>query len=394
MRITSIDIFEYRVDYSHGVYTMSHGRAAAGHPSAVVRVITDEGTVGWGEVCPNGRTYSTSFFEGERAALPILAKAIIGLDPRNLGLINRAMHRVLRGAPGAKTALDVACWDILGKSSGLPISELLGGTLQDEIPLALSIPVGTSEAAVDYVARSKELGVTNFQVKVGDQWADDVERVFAVVEAAGSGSSIVVDANGGWNLQSALLAVRQLDELPIHLEQPCASLADCAELRKHTSLPMILDESVITLADLTKAKSLGIAGVNIKPQRVGGLSAARLLRDVAQALEMNIECDDTWGGTLVTAHVAHLAASTDPKNFLVAAFFADWTDPAVSTAPVVTAGGGVGHALEGPGLGVDIDLAVLGEPVLTVRADEPIPTGTSSNIFDHYYEYSREVGVQ
>lgn len=379
MQITSIDVFEYRVSYVHGVYTMSHGRAATGHPSAIVRVRTDEGIDGWGEVCPVGRTFSTSFFEGERAALPILAEAVIGLDPRNLSSINGAMNLAMMGALGAKTAIDVACWDALGKSAGLPVADLLGGTMQHDIPLALSVPVGTTEAAIEYVTRSRERGVTNFQVKVGDAWPADVERVRAVLTSAGPGVSVVVDANGGWSLQSALLAVRQLDGLPIHLEQPCRTLSDCGELRKHTSLPMILDESICSLADLVQAKSLGIAGVNVKVQRVGGLTAARLIRDAAQALGMNIECDDYWGGTIVTAGVAALAASTNPLNFLVAAFFSDWTEPAVSTSPAISAGGGIGHALTGPGLGVTVDVAALGEPVFTVSlgAKVPVAVGVS-----------------
>jgi L-alanine-DL-glutamate epimerase-like enolase superfamily enzyme len=395
MKITSADVFEYRISYAHGIYTMSHGRAAAGHPSAVVRVGTDEGIVGWGEVCPNGRTYSASFFEGERAALGILAEAIMGLDPRNLSVVNRAMDRAMAGAPGAKTALDVACWDVFGKSVGLPIAELLGGTLQENIPLALSVPIGSAAAAAAYVARHRDLGVTNFQIKVGDFWAADVERVLAAIETAGPGVSVVVDANGGWSLQSALLAVKRLEDLPIHLEQPCRTLADCAELRRHTSLPMILDESVCTLADLTQAKNLGIGGVNIKPQRVGGLTAARLLRDAAQALDMNVECDDTWGGTLVTAQVAQLAASTDPRNFLVAAFFSDWTEPAVSTAPAISSGGGMGHALPGPGLGVEVDVAALGQPVLTVTADSSHRSAAAApDHVDDRSEHAGEVAVR
>lgn len=369
MKITSVDVFEYRVNYAHGLYTMSHDRAASGHPSAVVRVGTDEGIEGWGEVCPVGSTFSTSFFGGERAALPLLAEAVMGLDPRNLSSINAAMNRAMMGGLGAKTAVDVACWDAFGKSVGLPVAELLGGTLQERIPLALSIPIGTTEVAIDYVTRHRQLGVTNFQVKVGNAWAADVERVRAVLAVAGPDTSIVVDANGGWSLQSALLAVKQLDGLPIHLEQPCRTIADCAELRKHTALPMILDESICSLADLVQAKAFGIAGVNVKVQRVGGLTSAKLIRDAAQALGMNIECDDYWGGTIVTAGVAALAASTRPQDFLVAAFFSDWTEPAVSTAPEILSGGGIGCALPGPGLGVTVDVEMLGNPVLTVTAD-------------------------
>jgi L-alanine-DL-glutamate epimerase-like enolase superfamily enzyme len=370
MRITSIDVFEYRVEYAHGdgVYRMSHGREATGHPSAVVRLSTDEGIVGWGEVCPNGTTFSQSFFGGERAALPLLAEAVLGLDPRNLARVNRAMSAAMMGGTSAKAAIDVACWDVLGKSVGLPVAELLGGTLQEEIPLALSIPVGTVEAAVDYVTTYRPLGVTNFQVKVGDDWKQDVARIRAAIEAAGPGVSIVVDANGGWTLQAALLAVRQLEDLPIHLEQPCRTLIDCAELRKHTSLPMIADESVASLTDLVAARNAGIGGANIKVQKVGGLTTAKLMRDAAVSLDMNMECDDLWGGTIATAAISALSASTDPRNFLVAAFFSDWTRPALSNSPVISNGGGTGRALSGPGLGIEVDEAQLGEPVLTMSA--------------------------
>jgi L-alanine-DL-glutamate epimerase-like enolase superfamily enzyme len=368
MKITSVEVYEYHVAYAHGTYTMSHGRAATGHQSAVVRIATDEGVEGWGEVCPNGATFSTSFFAGERAALPMLAEAVLGLDPRNLSSVNAVMDRTMLGAPGAKAAIDIGCWDVFGKSVGMPVADLLGGRRQDEIALALSIPVGTVEAAVDHVTKYHQLGVRNFQVKVGDNWAVDVRRIRAACEAGGSDTSIVVDANGGWGLQAALLAVRQLDDLPIHLEQPCITLAECAELKRHTALPMILDESILTLADLAEAKAMGIAGVNVKVQRIGGLTKARLIRDAAQALGMNHECDDTWGGTIATAGVAQLSASSDPASFLVAAFSSDWTEPAVSTAPKITHGGGVGHALTGPGLGIEVDPSALGEPVLAVTA--------------------------
>jgi L-alanine-DL-glutamate epimerase-like enolase superfamily enzyme len=368
MKITSVQMYEYRVDYAHGTYVMSHGRTATGHPAFVVRLGTDAGIDGWAETCPNGATYSPSFFAGERAALQLLAEVVIGQDPRNLAHINAAMDAAMMGAPAAKSALDIACWDILGKSADLPVATLLGGVMQESIRLATSLPLEAPDTMAAYASAQRDAGVTNFQVKVGDDWKTDVARVEAVMDAVGPDTSVVVDANGGWTLQSALLAVGRLGHLPIHLEQPCRTLADCAEVRRHTSLPMIADESINTLADLALAKSLGIGGVNIKPQRVGGLTRARLLRDAAQALGMNIEVDDTWGGSLVTAHVAQLAASTDPRNFLVAAFFSDWTVPAVSEVPVVTHGGGLAEALSGPGLGVEVDVSTLGAPTYELAA--------------------------
>ncbi len=327
MKITSVRMYEYRVDFAHGPLTMSHGRTATGQPSFVLRVGTDEGIEGWAETCPNGATYNQSFFAGERAAVPLLAEAVLGVDPRQLARVNAAMDATMLGAPAAKSALDIACWDILGKLVDVPVATLLGGIVQSTIRLAQWLPIAAPDTMAARAAEHQQAGVRNFQVKVGDDWKTDIARVEAVVDAVGPDSSVVVDANGGWSLQSALLAVRQLDDLPIHLEQPCRTLVDCAELRRHTSLPMIGDESINTLADLAMAKSMGIAGVNIKPQRVGGLTRARLLRDAAQALDMLIEVDDTFGGSLMTAHVAHLAASTDPRNFMVAAFSSDWTTP-------------------------------------------------------------------
>lgn len=376
MKITSAAVYEYRVDYAHGAYTMSHGRTATGHPSFVLRLGTDTEIDGWGEACPNGSTYSTSFFEGERAAVPRLVEAVLGMDPRDLAAMNAAMDAAMLGAPAAKCAVDAACWDILGKSVGLPVATLLGGIRQDSIALATSLPLSAPDDMAAYARKQRRAGVTNFQVKVGDDWREDIDRVEAVMAAVGSDTSVVVDANGGWSLQRALLAVARLRDLPIHLEQPCATLAECAELRRHTDLPMILDESILTLADLALAKSVGIAGVNVKPQRVGGLSKARLLRDAAQALGMNIEVDDTWGGSLVTAQLSQLAASTDPQSFLVAAYFSDWTLPAISDAPAIADGGGTAAPLAGPGLGVDVDVSVLGAPTYERTMDEqPILAG-------------------
>jgi L-alanine-DL-glutamate epimerase-like enolase superfamily enzyme len=376
MRITSVQVYEYRVEYADGPLTMSGGRTATGQPSFVVRVGTDEGIEGWGETCPNGATYNQSFFAGERAAVPLLAEAVLGLDPCRLSHVNARMDDEMLGAPAAKSALDIACWDILGKAAGVPVATLLGGVTQETIALARWLPVAAPAAMAARAADYRRAGVTHLQMKVGDDWRTDVERVRAVIEAAGPDVSLVVDANGGWNLQSALLAVRQLDGLPVHLEQPCRTLADCALLRAHTALPMIADESINTLADLAAAKRAGIAGVNLKPQRVGGLTRARLLRDAAQALDMSIEIDDTFGGTLATAHVAQLAASTDSRNFMVAAFSSDWTTPAISNAPIVSQGGGSAEALRGAGLGVEVDAAALGASTYASSAGR-VPAGAA-----------------
>ena len=120
MKITRIEVFGYELHYVHGSYVMSGGRVVTGLPSTVVRLATDGGLTGWGEVCPLGPAYLPAFAEGARAALRELAPAVAGLDPRNLGLINDRMDAALRGHGYAKSPIDIACWDLLGRAAGCP----------------------------------------------------------------------------------------------------------------------------------------------------------------------------------------------------------------------------------------------------------------------------------
>ena len=366
MRISTVQAYEYISSYVHGDFRMSHGRTSLGHTALVIRVVTDEGLEGWAETCPNGRTYLASFVEGERAALQILAEAVIGCDPRNLGLLNDRMDQTLLGSNAAKGILDIACWDILGQSVGLPICDLLGGRRQESFPLFVAVGVGSLDSMASAVERDLALGVRVFQVKVGDSPDGDVARVRAVLEAAGPESTVIADANGGWTLTTALLAARQLDDLPVRLEQPCRTMADCAELRRHTALPMILDECVLSVEDLVRAKVVvGATGVNIKPGRLGGFTNARAVRDTAQGLGMTFTVDDTWGGALVTAQNSHLAASSQPDLLTAATFFSEWTEPLIATGPRALASGR-GDAPALPGLGVTVDRSLLTGPVIDV----------------------------
>ena len=367
MRISRIQAFEYDAAWAHGDYGMSHGRVARSQRSLVVRIETDGGLVGWAETCPNGRTYLPSFVEGERAALGVLAEAVVGLDPRELGRLNETMDQVLLGSRAAKGVIDMACWDVLGQSVGLSVVQLLGGAMQDTLPLFVAVPIDSVQAMAGHVERDLVAGVRVFQVKVGDEPLGDVARVRAVLEAAGPESTVIADANGGWNLQSALLAARQLDGLPVRLEQPCRTMAECVELRRHTSLPLILDEVVVTMEDLMLAKlSAGAGGINLKPSRIGGLTRARGMRDAAQGLGMTFTVDDTWGGALTTAQNAALAATCQPDHLTAVTYFSEWIEPLVATGPrMETPGRGAVPNL--PGLGVTMDTDLLGAAVLDIR---------------------------
>ena len=265
MKIRKVEVFQYELSYLHGAYIMSHGRSQTSEPSLVVKLTTDDGLVGWGETCPHGGTYLPAFFEGEREALTILAEAIVGLDPRETTVVNAAMRATLRGAFAAKSALDTACWDLLGKATGLSMTTLLGGRSNPEFKVFVPVALDSPERMQAYVSSERKLGTRAFQLKVGNDPREDAERVRAVLDVLDADATVIVDANGGWNIQDAIIAARELEGLPVYLEQPCESMSACAEVRRRTNLPMILDECINTLDHLCARVDVGVGGVTSNP---------------------------------------------------------------------------------------------------------------------------------
>ena len=364
MRIARVDVFGYDLHYVHGEYVMSGGRVVRSLPSTVVRITTDDGLAGWGEVCPLGQTYLPAFAEGARAALRELAPALIGADPRNLAEVNIRMEGVLLGQGYAKSPLDIACWDILGKATGLPVVTLLGGQRQDRFPLYIAVPLGSPEEMSRYVLDRRAEGIHRFQLKIGGRPAEDAERVRRVVEVTGDEDVIIADANGGWRVQDAIVAARLLEDLPrVYLEQPCPTLEECAQVRRVTTLPMIYDEVVTDAPSfLAAVQQGGAGGVNLKISRLGGLTQARVIRDLAEALGVSLTIEDTWGGDLVTAAISHLAASVRPELLFTVSFMNDWVQEHIAGWQPRSQKG-YGAPAPGAGLGVEVDAGALGEPL-------------------------------
>jgi cis-L-3-hydroxyproline dehydratase len=366
MRITACEVYGYELTYAHGQYVMSGGRAAQRQQSTLVRLLTDGDMDGWGEIAPLAGTYLPTFAGGLRAAIYEMAPLLIGIDPCNISLVHRVMNALLLGQSSAKSAIDIACWDILGKVAELPISVLLGGIVQAEFPLYQAVPLGDPDSMARFVTERAAVGIAQFQLKVGNDPYEDAKRVRRVVEVAGPDALIVADANGGWNLQNALIAVRQLADVDVYIEQPCRDTADCALVKATTSLPFVMDESIVTSADLFESKyRVGAGSVNIKLGRLGGLTASARMRDLAQDLGLSVTIEDAWGGDVTTAAISHLAASTQPELLLTTCFFNDWTKEHVAGYEP-RSHNGRGSAPTGAGLGIHIDRASLGEPLFSV----------------------------
>ena len=362
MKITRIEVFSYRLQYAHGSYVMSLGREATHQIGTLVRITSSDGTDGWGEITPLGTTYLPTYAGSIRAALQTLSEALLDHDPTNIGRIGRLMDMALRGHDYAKSALEIACWDIFGKVVGRPLVDLIGGRLNDDFPLYEAVPMGTPARMAEFVHARGEAGITRFQLKVGGEPADDIARVEAARAAAPDSAVIVADSNGGWQLLQARRAIRGMEGLDVLVEQPCRETPECALAHRGSTLPMVLDESVVTVADLFEAREAGALAVNLKVSRVGGLARTVQMRDLAQELGLSVSVEDMWGGDVITAVVSHLAASTSPDHLMNVSFFNDWTVGHVAGHQPRSANGR-GRAPSAPGLGIEVDAGRLGEPI-------------------------------
>ncbi|MBU9366063.1 mandelate racemase/muconate lactonizing enzyme family protein [Burkholderia multivorans] len=366
MKIVGFDIYSYAVGYAHGTYIMSGNRAANTEDGTVIRIRTDEGISGWGEITTLGKVYLPVFPEGIRTALKDLGQALIGSDPANLGQVNRTMNATLMGQEFAKSAIDIACWDILGKSLNRPISALIGGVLNQRFPIYEAVPLGSPESMGEFIQERRKAGINRFQLKVGNNPLDDVKRIQASVKAGDSETVIVADSNGGWSLAAAKIAFQGLTDLPVYVEQPCRSTIDCILAARGSALPLVLDESITSHDEVYRAKyEANAVSINLKFGKLGGLTNVVRARDLLQDLNLAVSVEDMWGGDIITAATSHVAATTRPESLLMTPFFNDWTDGHLAGyAP--RSENGFGSAPTGAGLGIEIDESRLGAPLFSI----------------------------
>lgn len=334
--------------------------------STVVEILTDEGITGYGEVCPLGPAYLPAYAAGARTGIKTLAPHLIGLDPTEVSVVYDRMDRSMRGHAYVKSALDIACWDILGKSCDKPIVTLLGGRFGKDFPLYRAISQDTPDAMASMVAKYQSEGYSKFQLKVGGAPDTDIERIRAVRKILRNGETFIADANTGWTQHEAMRVADQVKDVDVYLEQPCMSYEECLEVRHHTTKPFVLDEVIDNLSAVARAVSdRAMDVVNLKISKVGGLTKARQIRDLCVSEGIALTIEDTWGGDIVTAAISHLAQST-PSNFLFSTtdFNSYVTQSIAENAPRRKEGRM--SAPDEPGLGVFPRMDVLGKPVIDV----------------------------
>ncbi len=366
MKITRIFAHRVELPLHETTYKWSGGKSVTVFDSTIVGVETDTGLVGYGEVCPLGPFYLPAYAEGVRAGLRELGPHLLGEDPRQLGKLNRTMDAALKGHPYVKSGIDIASWDLLGQATGLPVCELLGGCYGEDVPLYRAISQESPEQMAAKVAGYRAEGYRRFQLKVGGDPDVDIARIFAVAAKLQPGDRLVADANTGWVQHEAVRIAKAVRDVDVYIEQPCLTYEECLAVRRQIPHPFVLDENIDDLNILLRAKAdLAMDVVNLKISKLGGLTKIKQARDLCVSLGIAMTLEDSWGGDIATAAIAHLAQSTPPAFLFTTTDFNSYvTVSTADGAPQRVAGRMA--ASQSPGLGITPKLDVLGKRVVEI----------------------------
>lgn len=366
MKITRIFAHRVELPLHEGSYKWSGGKSVTVFDSTIIGVETDAGLTGYGEVCPLGPFYLPAYAEGVRAGLRELAPHLIGYDPRELSKINHRMDAALKGHPYVKSGIDIACWDLLGQAAGLPVCVLMGGRFGESVRLYRAISQESPEIMASKVAGYRAEGYTRFQLKVGGDPDTDIDRIHAVRAMLTPGDRLVADANTGWTQHEAMRVVRGVRDVDVYIEQPCLTYEECLAIRRHTDHPFVLDENVDDIHMLLRAKAdLAMDVVNLKISKLGGLTKTKQVRDLCMSMGIAMTLEDSWGGDITTAAIAHLAHSTPEEFRFTSTDFNSYVTVSTAAGAPKRVKGFMSASTE-PGLGIKPKFEVLGKAVVNV----------------------------
>lgn len=368
MKITGISLYKTPLPYVGGSYGWGAGNAITTAIASVVVIDTDAGLQGCGEFTPCGENYMVAHSEGVEALLRIVAPSLLGEDPRQVARIEALLDHLVQGHGYAKSPIDIACWDLLGQSCGQPLWMLMGGKLIDGAPMYRVAPQKATDETVAEMQRYREQGYRQFQIKVGSDWSGDIERIRTGVSLLEPGEKAMADANQGWRVDNAIRVARATADLDYILEQPCRTYEECQQVRRVAQQPMKLDECITGMAAAQRVVAdKGAEICCLKLSNLGGLSKARRVRDFLVDNRLPVVSEDTWGGEITTAAVAHFAVSTPEEYLQNTTDLMNYNTRSTGIDGAYARDGKL-YAPDGPGLGVTPDFESLGPAVAEWRA--------------------------
>lgn len=336
----------------------------------VLRLDTDAGFVGWGESCTAPPYYYPTLSAGTREAIRHAEPLLLGADPRNVSRIMYDLESYMRGQKPAKAAIDMALWDLAGKAAGLPLVELWGGRVAERMPVLAMICVGDPDSMLASIEDYRRQGYRLFQCKIAQGGADeDVARIRAILQDMRPGESCWFDANRAWRVDQALQVMSRVRDLNPLIEQPCETYHECRIVSQRSGLGLMLDESLDGYEAMLQAYRDGVMDVaTLKFNATGGITQHRFLAELGVKLGVPMRIEDFYGSGLTLAAVTHIA-----QNLPAEATFGLY-DYHLPEAPVVSNPFPVEEGYVAlppscaPGLGVEVDEAVLGEAVIELGA--------------------------
>src|SRR5690625_477995 len=283
-------------------------------PAIVVKVHTNTGIVGYGESVPDEHVTGESVHTVFQALKHDLIPAILGADPRNIQLIHEKMNKALVYNGAAKAAIDIACYDILGKYSNLPIYSLLGGRKEEPLMIPRVLSILEPEVLAKQAKEAIESGYREIKMKLGIDHEKDIARVKAVREAVGPDVLIRVDVNQGWgSVQLTKQMIKRLEpyylswvEQPIHL----MDTALFRLIKEQSTIPLMADESLIHREDLrTLIEHRSVDYINIKLMKTGGIYPAYQLATQAELFGIHCQIGSMVESSIASAAGFHVALS-------------------------------------------------------------------------------------
>ena len=360
MKITGISIW-HRSLKSHTAYHMADGKTCDEVTSVIMRIDTDAGLSGWGEVCPIPH-YLPAYAEGVAPAIDYLMPVLRGADAGHPEAVMAACHHYLQGHLYVKSIIDIALHDLAAKAANMPLYRYLGGDYGASLPLYHSITCIDPDEMAKIARDEYAAGMRQFQVKLGADKNNeaDIARLTLVREAVGDGPLVYGDWNCGATSLDATRVARAISHLDIMLEQPCATITECAHVRSATGLAMKLDENVFDIASLLSGHEAGcMDAAALKLSKFGGVSAMRQARDLCVSLGVKMCIEDTWGSDITTSAALHIGASTKPQFVMNVCDLSSYVSPKLDTN-LPTRHNGTIAAPDGIGLGVVPDEDLLG----------------------------------
>ncbi|WP_404404948.1 mandelate racemase/muconate lactonizing enzyme family protein [Jeotgalibacillus malaysiensis] len=329
-------------------------------PSIILKLTTDTGHEGYGEAVPDEHVTGESFYGSFALLEKVIVPEVNGMSPFQIEEIHDRMNHALKGNPSIKAAVDIACYDLMGKVTGLPVYDLIGGKAHEKLSYPKVISIGTPEKMSEAALNALEKGYEHLKIKLNGDAVLDVERLSAIRQTVGDRVPIRVDVNQGWGTyETAKRALAQTESLNLDwVEQPLLpeAFTEMNELRQSTLTPLMLDESICSEKDLQRAISERSADkINLKLMKSGGIYPVIHMSKTAEAAGLACQVGSMVESSIGSAagyHAAMARKNIETTELTGPLLFSMDPGNLKYEVPYV-------YLAEKPGLGVDVDEAVL-----------------------------------